>query len=55
METVSCQLQDMHRENKALKTQLNKLEEDIKRSRHAAIVEVKGTISLFLEIFKRIS
>jgi len=37
METVSCQLQDMHREtisqNKALKNQLDKLEEDVKKLR----------------------
>ena len=37
MEAVSCQLQDMHREsitqNKALKNQLNKLEEDVKKIR----------------------
>ena len=59
METVSDQLQDVHREttsqNKALKNQLNKLEEDIKklrehdkpRSRLASIAdtaELKGTI-----------
>lgn len=59
METVSCQLQDMHREtisqNKALKNQLDKLEEDVKklrepdkpRSRLASIADVpelKGTV-----------
>ena len=62
METVSDQLQEVHRDtisqNKALKNQLNKLEEDIKklrepdkpRSRLASIVsadiaEPKGTIN----------
>ena len=59
METVSCQLQDMHTEtlsqNKALKNQLNKLEEDVKklrepdkpRSRVASVADIsqhKGTI-----------
>ena len=62
METVSCQLQEVHRDtishNKALKIQLTKLEEDVKklrepdkpRSRLASIVsiaditELKGTI-----------
>ena len=59
METVSCQLQELHNDiitqNKAFENQLNKLEEDVKklrepdkpRSRHisiSGIAEVKGTI-----------
>ena len=58
METVSCQLQELHNDiitqNKAFENQLNKLEEDVKklrepdkpRSRLASIVSIADITEL---------